>query len=136
MNENLTLAERRALQLEKDREAEIRREEAEEQRRYDLAQKIISTIEKPEVRAKVEDMLVQDGGVWVTGLGCLCEDGFCSWQVGFRKYMKEYEDKWAEQGVALMYSIPGVKLYFKGQPIKRSLELNPETLETKYGRFY
>ena len=64
---------------------------------------------------KITELLIDYGKVTVTGLGCLCQGGLCSWQKGFTEYLTQYKKEWSEEGIEVRYGIDGVTFYVKGE---------------------
>ena len=100
-------------QKEEIRKNEIRKNEA--NKRIELANSIEEKLFKNEKAIQeVVKTLMDYGKVTVTGLGCLCQGGFCRWQKGFTNYLKKYENEWAEEGIEIRYGIDGVTFNVAG----------------------
>ena len=74
---------------------------------------------------KITELLIDYGQVTVTGLGCLCQGGFCSWQKGFTEYLTQYEKEWNKEGIEVRYGIDGLTFNVEGKykPFSSGLEL-------------
>ena len=85
-------------------------------KRIKLANSIENKLFKnKKVIQEVVKALVDFGQVTVTGLGCLCQGGLCSWQKGFTDHLKKYEEEWAKEGIEIRYGIDGVTFNVSGE---------------------
>lgn len=88
---------------------------SEEERRKKLAQGILSVMENNDrLYQDIEKILISDGSVMLTGFGCLCQSGFCTWQKGFENYMTDFHSQWKEKGVSIYYRIDGISFNLQG----------------------
>lgn len=124
--------------LERRKEVEKQQAQNEKKRKADarrrVADRILKGFENPKLINLIEEKLVEDGRLWVTGFGCLCQGGACSDTKGFPMHLKDFEKEWKEKGVLVHYGIPGVHLRIIGAKITKSsvLHIDRKTLNMKY----
>ena len=112
---------------QKEKLQKIKRLNNEANKRKELASTIENKVFKnKKIINKITELLIDSGQITVTGLGCLCQGGFCSWQKGFTEYLTQYEKEWAEEGIEIRYGIDGVTFNVPGkyQPFSYSNEIN------------
>lgn len=83
-----------------------RAQEAKEQQLKELADDIRARYEKnkEQLVPLLEEELVKDGRVYLTGFGCLCQSGVCSWQEGYQKFLTDITEEWAKKGVSVTWN--------------------------------
>lgn len=70
-----------------------------------LANKIISALSDEETIESIENYLIEKGHVSITDFGCLCQDGFCSWQKGLNTMLLPLIQEWRDKGVIVHPSL-------------------------------
>lgn len=128
----LSLLERRKIELEKQALTKKLAEDEEERKRKAIADKIIGLVDDPKIRAVWEERLVKYGCVTINAKECLCTMGFCAWKAGYHKYLKEFEARWAKEGLSFHYNSNGISIFFSGRRAFDSYySLDTETLKFK-----
>ena len=111
---------------QKEKLQKMERLNNEANRRKTLASTIENKVFKnKKVINKITELLIDSGQVTVTGLGCLCQGGLCSWQKGFTEYLTQYEKEWNKEGIEVRYCISGLTFNVKGkyEPFSSGLKL-------------
>jgi hypothetical protein len=103
---------------QQDRKLAIRK------KRDDLANRIMTAFRDEDTIKSMENYLIKHGCVSITDFGCLCQGGFCSWQVGLNELLQPLRDEWKEKGVQV---IPSLKLIFQ-VPNKSSYDSRKMTI--------
>ena len=78
-------------------------QEAKKSRIESLADDIRKRYEanKEQLVPLLEEKLIKEGRVYLTGFGCLCQSGLCSWQKGYEVFLTGITEEWAEKGVSI-----------------------------------
>ena len=101
---------------EKEKLQKMNRLNNEANKRKTLASTIENKVFKnKEIINKITELLIDYGQVTVTGLGCLCQGGLCSWQKGFTEYLTQYEKEWNKEGIEVRYGIDGLTFNVEGK---------------------
>ena len=93
-----------------------------------LVEHIETVMRDPDVISVIEKHLVDTGLVQIHEFGCLCQDGFCSWQKGLTDRLKPLIQEWEAKGVQVSI---GIDMVLRLPPSRAQT-----TIEGKCLRYY